>query len=126
MKKTVTTEIALCRFQLNETMKLPWCLSSEDLKIAKQRMQMIRIPTHLDFNPHYLFDHPSRLKSHDWKQVHVHYIIIYNTPDVCILDCLSWNSSILCTRHAWQEAARNLVFLLGCNEVNTCRVIPQQ
>ena len=51
---------------------MPWLLSKEDIQLAAKRLDHIRIPAHIDCNPQYLFSNPSRLKSHDWKQVFVH------------------------------------------------------
>ena len=70
--KVVKAEAALGRFSLRSSAvvpRLPWVLSTSERKIASERLKHICIPTHLDFNPTYLFSHPSRLKSHDWKQV---------------------------------------------------------
>ena len=44
-------------------------LSDYQLKIAQERVHHIRIPSHVDINPRYLFSRSSKLKSHDWKQV---------------------------------------------------------
>ena len=72
------TKAALGRFKSDsQSEKPPWLLSKEDIQLANQRIKHILIPSHLDFNPQYLFSNPSRLKSHDWKQVlkNVNYII---------------------------------------------------
>lgn len=72
-KKITMAEASLGRFELqlqseNHNMSM-WMLSSGQLKEVNERLKQIQIPTYLDFNPSYLFTHPSRLKSHDWKQV---------------------------------------------------------
>ena len=46
-----------------------WLLTKKELQLAQEWLKHLIIPTYLDFNPQYLFTHPSRLKSHDWKQV---------------------------------------------------------
>ena len=79
--KITSAERSLGRFGLDPTTSshsnVPWQLSSSDLKLANQRIRDIHIPTHLDFKPKHLFSHPTRLKSHDWKQVtHKLYVII--------------------------------------------------
>ena len=48
---------------------LPFQLSSEELKLAKERIEHIEVPAYWDFNPKHLFSRTSRMKSHDWKQV---------------------------------------------------------
>ena len=71
--KITLAEVALQRFGLkpsNRTnFKAPWQLSTNDLKVANERLKGLHIPTHYDLKPCFLFTHPSRLKSHDWKQV---------------------------------------------------------
>ena len=70
--KIVNAERSRQRFGLKPTTKefiAPWQLSSNDVKIASKRLDDIHIPDHLDFKPQFLFSHPTRLKSHDWKQV---------------------------------------------------------
>ena len=47
----------------------PWKLTSREIKKAEERLLHLIIPSHLDFSCKYVFSHPSRLKSHDWKQV---------------------------------------------------------
>ena len=47
----------------------PWELTTSQLSIVQERLMHLSIPAHLDVNYKYLFSHPSRLKSHDWKQV---------------------------------------------------------
>ena len=79
--KIYKAEAALGRFGLqpvtssneqpssNEQSSVPWLLSKDDIQLAVRRLMHIKIPAHIDCNPQYLFSHPSRLKSHDWKQV---------------------------------------------------------
>lgn len=67
--KIANAERCLGRFNLNSTRMPPWQLSSNDLKLANLRLKDIHIPIHLDFNPTFMFTNPTRLKSHDWKQV---------------------------------------------------------
>ena len=72
--KLIESERALQRFGLKpgrsaDITTLPWILSKNELEQACQRLTYVVIPTHYDFNPQYLFTHPSRLKCHDWKQV---------------------------------------------------------
>ena len=50
----------------------PWQLSCLQLKIVEERLSQLCIPEHLDVSCKYVFSHPSRLKSHDWKQVCVY------------------------------------------------------
>lgn len=74
MKGKVTkSEAELHRFGLDpsnyNTASVPWQLTTSDLKLVKQRLTNVHIPSHVDCNPYPLFSHPSRLKSHDWKQV---------------------------------------------------------
>ena len=61
----------LGRFELllESENQLPWVLTKKELQLAQERLKHLIIPAYLDFNPQYLFTHPSRLKSHDWKQV---------------------------------------------------------
>ena len=73
-------EAALGRFGLQpgvstEHLPVPWLLSKDDLKLAAERLKHISIPAHIDCSPQHLFSNPSRLKSHDWKQV----CIMHNT-----------------------------------------------
>ena len=71
--KIAKAEAALGRFGLHLSSvvnsNLPWELSSNDIKLAQKRLKSIHIPEHLDFHAMWLFSHPTRLKSHDWKQV---------------------------------------------------------
>ena len=75
--KIYKAEVALRRFGLqpasssNEQSYLPWLLSKDDIQLAAKRLRHIRLPAHIDCNPQYLFSNPSRLKSHDWKQVYI-------------------------------------------------------
>ena len=46
-----------------------WKISSSELKVAEERLSHLQIPAHLDVKFTHVFSHPSRLKSHDWKQV---------------------------------------------------------
>lgn len=48
---------------------VPWQLSTTDLRLAINRLRHIVVPSHLDFKAQNVFTNPSRLKSHDWKQV---------------------------------------------------------
>ena len=68
--KVRKTEILERRFGLspNTDSSVPWELSTRDIKLANDRLSEISVPVHLDFKPHSVFLHPSRLKSHDWKQ----------------------------------------------------------
>ena len=73
--KAIKAEKELGRFGLKSLSDVddfhpPWQLSSSDLKLADKRLKNLHIPTHFDFKPQFLFSHPTRLKSHDWKQVH--------------------------------------------------------
>lgn len=66
------SEIELGRFGLDATSEsddVPWQLSSDNIKLANARVKQIVIPSYLDFKVQFLFSYPSRLKSHDWKQV---------------------------------------------------------
>ena len=56
---------------------VPWQLSTSDLRLAIERLHHIVVPSHLDFKAQNVFTHPTRLKSHDWKQVITIYNIIY-------------------------------------------------
>ena len=71
--KVVQSESMLRRFGLQPgcvfTTRLPWILTKNKFELACQRLMHLVIPVHYDFNPQYLFTHPYRLKSHDWKQV---------------------------------------------------------
>lgn len=69
--KVTNAEVQLRRFGLkpNSQVSVPWELSTSELKLANDRLSHISVPVHLDFKPHHVFLHPSRLKSHDWKQV---------------------------------------------------------
>ena len=77
--KVCKAEAAFGRFGLDPTdldtsteqLSMPWLLSKEDIQLAAERLDHIRIPAHIDCNPKHLFSNPSRLKSHDWKQVHM-------------------------------------------------------
>ena len=80
--KLVRSEMVLQRFGLQPTgsvltTRLPWILTKNELEQACQRLTHVIIPAHYDFNPQYLFTHPSRLKCHDWKQVHSYYTCMY-------------------------------------------------
>lgn len=79
--KLRAAEAAVCRFSLdaNSTsacQPLPFQLLSEELKLAKERIEHIEVPAYLDFNPKHQFSRTSRMKSHDWKQVIIHNYIL--------------------------------------------------
>ena len=72
--KVIKAEILLGRFGLQPTShstspSVPWQISTREVKLADERLRHITVPAYLDFKPRNLFIHPSRLKSHDWKQV---------------------------------------------------------
>lgn len=72
--KPMKAEAALGRFGLEistDPTSLPWELTPDKLQLAVRRLKDIQLPRHLDCNPSALFTHPSRLKSHDWKQVSI-------------------------------------------------------
>ena len=74
-EKDFKAESVLRRFGLQpgiEHTTAPWLLNNADLALAATRLKKICVPSHVDCNPQYLFSNPSRLKSHDWKQVRVH------------------------------------------------------
>ena len=70
--KVLKAETALRRFNLTPTMNVPWILTKDQLKLAEERIRKIRLPSFLNFTPYQLFQNPSQLKSHDWKQVAIH------------------------------------------------------
>ena len=82
--KASKAEMLLGRFglQMGSDNQLPWVLTKKELQLAQERLKHLIIPAYLDFNPQYLFTHPSRLKSHDWKQVHIITICVYILVDI--------------------------------------------
>ena len=49
----------------------PYVLTRDELKLADARSKMI-IMTNTDFSPGDIFCRTTSLKSHDWKEVHIH------------------------------------------------------
>ena len=76
----------------------PWLLNSNDLEVAATRLKHICVPAHVDCNPKYLFSNPSRLKSHDWKQVRAYksYKCIYTLQDIHVINYLLYALYIRC------------------------------
>ena len=75
-------------------MIVPWELTATDLKVATDRLTNISVPVHLDFKHGNVFLHPSRLKSHDWKQVNSPALIKRYKLHV-FPDSMQWHLQIL-------------------------------
>lgn len=116
--KDFRAESALGRFGFRRGIKhttAPWLLNTADIDLAARRLKQICIPPHIDCNPQYLFSHPSRLKSHDWKQVSC-----YNIHAACVCMCkhvIKHNSEkYIHTIHIFQWLIVLYLFsFTGCN-----------
>ena len=47
----------------------PFCLTSDELKVADKRAGNVQVPVGYGWSPRPLFAKYSYMKSHDWKQV---------------------------------------------------------
>lgn len=123
-------EIALGRFGLKPSnvaeFKPPWQLSTSDVKIANQRLKNIHVPAHLDFKPQCLFSHPTRLNSHDWKQVYAAIPLneIHATVIILHIDCMHWCFQVLFAGHVGEETKRLILLLFGHSNISSCRITP--
>ena len=70
--KDFRAESALRRSSLSwqTATNIPWLLSKDEIELAAVRLRHVSVTPH--FDPRYLFTNPSRLKSHDWKQVMIY------------------------------------------------------
>ena len=59
-------------------------LTQENKKIADQRCEAIIAPSHVDYSSRPIFCKKAHLKSHDWKQVHVHILLLVAELDTTL------------------------------------------